>query len=73
MAIPLTVAWELVGQPPYSKPSKPVSGDGKSHSTNFRDRSIIMQTAVALCAFPNLFARDLIEVTAGHFKVTTSD
>ena len=37
MAIPLTVAWELVRlylhnrQPPYSKPWKPVSGDGKSH------------------------------------------
>ena len=54
MAIPLTVnAWELVRlhlhncrQPPYSKPSKPISGDGKSHSTNFCDRSIIMQTAV---------------------------
>ena len=52
MAIP-TVAWELVRfnfhnrrQPPYSKPPKPVSGDGKSHPTNFRDRSIIMQTAV---------------------------
>ena len=52
MAIPLTVAWELVRlylhnrQPPYSKPWKLVSGDGKSHSTNFCDRSIIMQTAV---------------------------
>ena len=53
MAIPLTVAWELVRlhlhnrrQPPYSKPWKPVSGDGKSHSTNFCNRSIIMQTAV---------------------------
>ena len=53
MATALTVAWELVRlhlhnrrQPPYSKPSKPVSGDGKSHSTNFCDRSIIMQTAV---------------------------
>ena len=53
MAIPLTVAWELVRlhlrnrrHPPYSKPWKPVSGDGKSHSTNFCDRSIIMQTAV---------------------------
>ena len=53
MAIPLTVAWELVRfhlhnhhQPPYSKPSKPASGDGKSHCTNFCDRSIIMQTAV---------------------------
>ena len=32
---------------PYSKPWKPVSGDGKSHSTNFCDRSIIMQTAVS--------------------------
>ena len=57
MAIPLTVAWELVRlhlvnhlrnrrHPPYSKPWKPVSGDGKSHSTNFCNRSIIMQTAV---------------------------
>ena len=53
IAIPLAVAWELVRlhlhnrrQPPYSKPSKPVSGDGKPHSTNFSDRSIIMQTAV---------------------------
>ena len=33
---------------PHSKPSKPISGDGKSHSTNFCDRSIIMQTAVTL-------------------------
>ena len=55
MAIPLTDAWELVRlhlqnhrQPPYSKPWKPVSGDGRSHSTNFCDRSIIMQTAVNL-------------------------
>ena len=53
IAIPLAVAWELVRlhlhnrrQPPYSKPSKPVSGDGKPHSTNFSDRSIVMQTAV---------------------------
>ena len=52
-AIPLAVAWELVRlhlhnrrQPPYSGPSKPVSGDGKPHSTNFSDRSIILQTAV---------------------------
>ena len=56
MAIPLvTVAWELVRLylhnrrlPPYSKPSKPGSGDGKSHSTDFCDRSIIMQTAVSI-------------------------
>ena len=54
MAIPLTVAWELVrlhlqsSSAPYSKPWKPVSGDGKSHSTNFCDRSIIMQTAVVV-------------------------
>ena len=47
------MAWELVRlhlhnrrQPPHSKPSKPVSGDGKPHSTNFSDQSIIMQTAV---------------------------
>ena len=53
IAIPLAVAWELVRlhlhihrQSPYSKPSKPVSGDGKPHSTDFSDRSIIMQTAV---------------------------
>ena len=46
-------AWELVRLhlhnrrwSPYSKPSKPVSGDGKSHCTNFCNRSIIMQTAV---------------------------
>ena len=58
MAIPLTVAWELVRlylhnrrQPPYWKPWKPVSGDGKSHSTNFCDRSIIMQTAVFFTVF----------------------
>ena len=58
MAIPLTVAWELVRlhlhnrrrPPPYTKPSKPASGDGKSHSTNFCDRSIIMQTAVSIPA-----------------------
>ena len=55
MAIPLTVAWELVRlhlhnrrQPPYLKPSKPIGGDGKSHSTNFCDRSIIMRTAVVI-------------------------
>ena len=60
MAIPLTVAWELVRlylhnrQPPYSKPWKPVSGDGKSHSTNFCDRSIIMQTAVTESLLPKV-------------------